>query len=213
MEITTTSQVLSADLLKGGLSFETYWQASQDLFAMGRSTSALDHYNTPAMLDYVKLNLARSRRVLATTKLSAELLDALANVNKPQRWVLLSESWCGDASQLVPVIHLMAKQNPNIALEIFLRDKHPELMEQLLTNGTRSIPKLAVLDAKTNEVLGTWGPRPASAQAIILLSKAEGMTHDQYVEKVHAWYAADKTQSTQAEFAALLGEWTAAQAS
>lgn len=211
MDTTTTPKVLPAGLLTGGMSFETYWQQSQDLYAQGRSTSDLPEFNTPEILDYVKVNLARSRRVLATTKLTDKLRAALSTVSKPQRWVLLSESWCGDASQLVPAIHLMAQENPLIKLEIYLRDQHPALMDLFLTNGGKSIPKLVVLNAETLEILGTWGPRPAEAQTLLLALKAEGKTHEEYAERIHAWYAADKTKSLQAEFAQAIPQWVAKQ--
>ena len=41
----------------------------------------------------------------------------------------------------------MAKESgENIELKIVLRDENEELMNEFLTNGSRSIPKLIVLD-------------------------------------------------------------------
>ena len=58
----------------------------------------------------------------------------------------------------------MADLTPTIELKIVLRDDNDEIMQQFLTNGTRAIPKLVVIDAESSVVLADWGPRPEPAK-------------------------------------------------
>ena len=70
--------------------------------------------------------------------------------------------WCGDAAQILPVINKMAEVSDKIDLRIVLRDDNENLMNLFLTNGTKSIPKLIIIDKATNKVINDFGPRPVS---------------------------------------------------
>ena len=52
---------------------------------------------------------------------------------------------------------------PGLELRMLRRDQHPEVMDRYLTNGSRSIPIVIVLDEEFRE-LGHWGPRPRSCR-------------------------------------------------
>jgi hypothetical protein len=78
-----------------------------------------------------------------------------------------------------------------------------------LTNGSRSIPKLICLRADTLEELGTWGPRPAALQKIVIENKDNpDMSFGAKVRMVHDWYGNDKTMSIQSEFIDLVKKWS-----
>lgn len=160
---------------------------------------------TPELLDYTKLNLQRMKRLDKTTELRPEVTEALNKLSRKLNWVIISEGWCGDAAQNVPVLAKIAEaSNGKIKLEFVLRDQNLDLMDQYLTNGGRSIPKLICLDAETQQELGTWGPRPAEAQELFMRLKKEGIPKDEFISAVHNWYTSDKTQSLQLEMAELL---------
>jgi hypothetical protein len=91
-----------------------------------------------------------------------------------------------------------------IMLKFILRDEHLDMMDAHLTNGSRAIPKVIILDSQLDEVTN-WGPRPKALQALVIdWMKDPGLTHEDWSEKVHAWYAKDKTQEIQTEFVNLL---------
>ena len=46
---------------------------------------------------------------------------------------------------------------PGLELRVILRDANPEVMDQYLTNGSRSIPIVIALDENFQE-MGHWGP-------------------------------------------------------
>jgi hypothetical protein len=113
---------------------------------------------------------------------------------------VLSEGWCGDAAQIVPVIHKMADVTDKVELKIALRDDNDALMQHFLTNGGKAIPKLIVLDAETLEVVLDWGPRPHGAKQLILDYKAaHGVVDETAKIELQKWYLHDKGISIQNE--------------
>lgn len=155
------------------------------------------------MVQYAKLNMQRMRRVEKTFEFSSHLHETLTSIVNPQRWLVISEGWCGDAAQSVPALALAARVNHLIELRIVLRDEHPALMDQYLYHGTRSIPKLIIMNERFVE-LANWGPRPAVAQQIVDAGKRGGLPHEIWVEEVHARYAKDKARSLQQEITEML---------
>uniref|UniRef100_UPI004047FBB8 thioredoxin family protein n=1 Tax=Roseivirga sp. TaxID=1964215 RepID=UPI004047FBB8 len=100
---------------------------------------------------------------------------------------------CGDAAQNLPFIHKMAEINPKIEIRVILRDEHPEVMNEFLTDGGKSIPKVIGLDPESLTVLGDWGPRPAVIQAEFLENRqTQAKSSSEFTEHLHFWYAKDK---------------------
>lgn len=196
----TTEQFRS--YLNASFGYKEYRAMIDDLLAQGKTTG--DNHSE-AMIHYTKMNVTRMNRLDKTTELIPELSQALIKLEKPQIWLVLTEAWCGDAAQIIPVISKMAEASPHISLNLLLRDEHPELMDAYLTNGGKSIPKLIALDAETLTEYFNWGPRPADAQELFVELKQKYPTdYMKLAEELHLWYAKNKTQSTQKEFAQLL---------
>ena len=125
-------------------------------------------------------------------------------IDRPQTWLVLTEGWCGDAAQSLPVIKALADLNPQIRMRILLRDENPELMDLYLTNGiSRSIPKLIALDPTTGTELFTWGPRPTALQESFYGMRSEGLPYDVIKEELQRWYNTDRTVTIQQDLAAL----------
>jgi hypothetical protein len=80
-------------------------------------------------------------------------------------------------------------------------------MDQYLTNGARSIPKLIAVDRDSGEVLGTWGPRPKLAQDLFVEQKAQGIEKPVILENIQRWYLSNRGRSLQAEIAELANGW------
>jgi hypothetical protein len=153
---------------------------------------------------YLPINVQRSRRILKTLELPDTLRAQAAALLAPQHWLVISEHWCGDAAQIVPVLHRLAEASEGrIDLRLIYRDEHPTLMDAHLTGQSRAIPKLVRLDTDFR-LLGDWGPRPAEAQALVLALRANPDTRDQYAQTLHQWYARDRQKAILLEMAALL---------
>jgi hypothetical protein len=157
---------------------------------------------------YIPINQQRVKRIrkaLAKDGLRDDLKAASAGLKSGFRMLVLNEFWCGDGAQILPVHEaLEAEAGGKLEVRVLLRDDNLELMDLFLTNGGRSIPKTVLLDVELN-VLGTWGPRPEEAMALVKRIKSDPAIAHTYSQEVHKWYTQDKQQNIQAELAVLLG--------
>jgi hypothetical protein len=202
---TTKENLITPEIIDNAMSYEEYRSMIDDLLQEGKTTGT---NHSDEMIDYTKMNVQRMKRLDKQVSLSNELQQALEQVEKQWIWLVLTEAWCGDAAQNVPVIAKMAAQNDNISLKFILRDEHLDIMDQYLTNGGRSIPKVICLDAETLHSLGSWGPRPAPAQEKAMAWKDDPeIDKKEWAEKLHKWYADDKTSEIQDEFNDLIATW------
>ncbi|WP_396145224.1 thioredoxin family protein [Flavobacterium sp.] len=156
-------------------------------------------------INYTKLNESRMHRLDKTIEVTQETKALLENLSKEYIWLVISETWCGDAAQVVPVINKMAEVASKIDLRIVLRDENEDLMNLFLTNGTKSIPKLIIIEKETGEVIGDFGPRPTQAKQLIIDYKAaHGVVDETAKIELQKWYLADKGVSIQNEINALI---------
>jgi hypothetical protein len=154
--------------------------------------------------EYISLNQHRMHRVEKTFAMSDTLTQEVQNLQNKTYWLVLTEHWCGDASQILPALHKIEYVSEGkIEMKLVYRDQNLELMDQYLTNNGRSIPKLIQLDSKYN-VIGVWGPRPAIAQKLVKELKSNPTTADTYANQLHLWYAKDKQKSLEIEISELL---------
>jgi len=196
---------MSTSLKRLGLfTYESYLNHFEEWVKNGE-TSSLNP--SQALVDFTKLNLARTHRIHKTMSISPALKKAVDNLEHSDTWMVITEAWCGDSAQNLPVIAEIAKLNPDkIKLYILLRDENLELMDKYLTNGARAIPKLIAVNDTLGEDAFVWGPRPAHAQELLTDWKKNPAekTWDDFEKELHGWYAKDKTQSLQQEFTQLL---------
>jgi hypothetical protein len=149
------------------------------------------------------------KRLDKQTGLSDEIRTRLEKIERPMIWLILTEAWCGDAAQSIPIIQKMADVSKKVQTRYIFRDQNLKIMDQFLTNGrSRSVPKIVVLDMKTLEVLGSWGPRPDTAQNLYdELRNRSDIPKQTAAESLHKWYADDNTESMQKEFLSLIDIW------
>jgi hypothetical protein len=180
------------------------WEEYLHLFDQILSGEFTDElYQKPDYRNYVKMNNSRLYRWLKNAELNPELITIIQKIDAPQYWYLITEPWCGDAAHSTPLIAMMAEQNPNISLKVVLRDANLEFMDQYLTNGGRSIPKLIARDSREKDLF-VWGPRPAELQTIFLQLKAKNETFEVISRNLQQWYNQNKGEAVQREIMALL---------
>ena len=187
--------------LKNTLTYQEYRDLVSSLLAEEKSTGP---NQSEALTNYSMLNDRRMKRLDKTIKISDFTKNEFSKVTEAQTWLVITEGWCGDAAQNLPVINKIAELNSNIDLKLVLRDDNLPLMDLFLTNGGRSIPKLIGLD-KDNTVLFTWGPRPSTATKMVADYKAEhGALDAQFKQDLQVWYNKDKGVNTQEDMIKLL---------
>ncbi len=197
-------KVAVAESLQKSHSYLKYRTIVSELIKDGKSTG---NEQSEALLHYSQLNEARMNRLDKKMVLSEENIQKLFSLNKKYLWLVISEGWCGDAAQILPIINKMASIATNVDLKIVFRDENDTLIGSFLTNGAKSIPKLIVLNADTFEILGSWGPRPKGASDFISSYKRQyGAIDEAAKTQLQLWYLNDKGLGTQGELADLMVE-------
>ena len=200
---TLTLNNIISESLKNSMTYAEYRTLVTSLVDEKSNTG---NEKTEALAEYTQLNDRRMRRWDKTGKVSEEMKSKIQSSDKKITWLVISESWCGDAAHIMPIFNKVAELNDAIDYKIVLRDENEALMEQFLTNGGKAIPKLIMLDSKTNEVLNTFGPRPTVATKMVQDYKAEhGKLTPEFKEDLQRWYNKDKGQSTIEDLVKLLG--------
>ncbi|WP_299012038.1 thioredoxin family protein [uncultured Polaribacter sp.] len=183
--------------LENAITYVEYRNLVSNLLKEDKSTGP---NQSADLTNYSMLNDRRMKRLDKTIKITEETAAAFAKITKPQTWLAISEGWCGDAAQNLPVINKIAALTDKIDFKVVLRDENLELMDLFLTNGGRSIPKLVALD-EHNNVLYTWGPRPKVATKMVADYKEKhGAIDAAFKQDLQVWYNKDKGQSVQADF-------------
>ncbi|MFY0482713.1 thioredoxin family protein [Flavobacterium sp. PLA-1-15] len=188
--------------LERSFSYSQYRTMVSNLLQEGKSSG---NTQSDDLLHYSLLNETRMNRLEKTIKISDENLLKLKNLNKEYMWLVISEGWCGDAAQLLPIFNKMADVSDNVELKIVFRDENEALMNLFLTNGGKSIPKIIILDKHTLNVIADWGPRPSGATKLMKDYKEKfGVIDETIKTELQLWYLHDKGISTQNEILNLL---------
>ena len=193
--------IISTSLVTS-FSYEEYRTRLKQLLAEGKSSG---DEQSADLLHYSQLNETRMNRLDKTIKITPENEMVLSALATEYIWLVLSEGWCGDAAQLLPIMNKMALLSDKIDLRIVFRDENPNLMNLFLTNGGKAIPKLIVVNKNTLEVVADWGPRPNGATQLIKAYKEKfGIVDETAKAELQMWYLHDKGISTQNEIMSLI---------
>lgn len=201
-EVKNITEIIEKSL-ENALTYENFKKEVATVVEQGKSTG--NNPNDEALANYSKLTYARIKRLDKTLKIEDSITEKVKNVVNPVTWIVLTESWCGDAGQTIPVINKVAELNPNIELKLLLRDDNDELMSEFLTNGGKSIPKLIAYDSESKTVLNTWGPRPSEATKLVNdYKEAHGKLTPEFKQDLQVWYNKDKGKNTAEDLLKLL---------
>lgn len=195
------NNTLIKNSLKRGVSYSTYRTLIKGLLVEGKSTGK---EQSEDLLNYSKLNDSRMDRLDKTIKISEETIQVLNSLTENFSFLILAEGWCGDAAQILPVLHKIAEATPKIKLRVVCRDENDELMNSFLTNGSKAIPKVIIVNSK-NEVIDTWGPRPSTATKMVKdYKELHGSLDAEFKKDLQLWYNKDKGVNIQTDIINLL---------
>ncbi|WNH13702.1 thioredoxin family protein [Thalassobellus suaedae] len=179
--------------LQKGISYQAYRELVKHLVDKKSNTG---EEKTKALANYTKLNDKRMKRWDKTIKISEASNRRINEFRHHITWLVITESWCGDAAHMLPAINKIAELSNYIDMKIVIRDENLELMDAFLTYGSRSVPKLIMIDDETGDVLTTYGPRPSEATSYVNRFKAEnGELTPEFKEDLQHWYNDDKGQN------------------
>ena len=189
------------DLNISTLSYKEYLKIFNDQISV--ENSELLNEQDKKHFENRKINFQRTSRLNKTFIPDDETKDIFSQIETKQLWFVISESWCGDSAQNLPIIAKLASLSEKINFKIVLRNSNLDFMDQYLTNGNRCIPKLIVFDENDNELF-VWGPRPAEAQNIFTNLKNEGVEKSEINKKLHLWYGRNRGREVEKEIAELM---------
>jgi len=179
---------LILESIEKAMDHEAYMLLFKQLVVEGRTTGE----SSPEKINFTKLNFSRSKRLIKTVELSEAQKQSCKELNEKQIWLVITEPWCGDAAQSLPLFNKFAENSEKIDLKIVLRDENPELMDAFLTNGSRSIPKLIILDENLR-LINHWGPRSNAASKVVnSYIQKYGKIDDQLKTELQVWYNQNK---------------------
>ncbi|WP_051219297.1 thioredoxin family protein [Flavobacterium frigidarium] len=192
MEITIAKALFSSR------SYAEYRKLVSDLLRDEKSTGMMQ---STELTHYSSLNENRMNRLDKTLVVPEEIDAKIKELKGNYIWLVISEGWCGDAAQLLPVFNKMVEASEDrIEMRIVLRDEHEVLMNKFLTNKGKAIPKLIVINKETSGALAHWGPRPLGASTLITdYKKQHGAIAEEAKTALHLWYTKDKGLTTQLE--------------
>jgi len=197
-----SSVTLFGEKQKFGMSYEEYREMS---------SLELENYS---LMDFeekekkrfatLKINLQRIMRLEKQFQPGEKLKIAVEKITRPQFWLLITESWCGDSAQSVPIINKIVGLNSNIELRLILRDSHKEISDRYYGTGQpRSIPLLIAYDENETEIF-RWGSRPKFAAELVKRLKSEGVSSEEYNKELHLWYGRNKGKDIEQEIRELI---------
>jgi hypothetical protein len=188
-----TVDTIIRDSLKKAISYQDYRNLVKQLVDEKSTTG---HDKTQDLVNYTMLNDRRMKRWDKTIKVSEDSKQRVSNFTGAITWLIITESWCGDAAHVIPALSKVAELSSNIDIKLVLRDENELLMDQFLTNGGRSIAKLIMIDNTTGDVITTYGPRPVEATKLVDDYKDKyGTLTPEFKENLQVWYNKDKGQS------------------
>ena len=174
--------------IDNAISYQEYSNLIEKIVSEKRTTG---NEQTQERIEFTKLNASRMRRVNKVITLTNETVNIFKNVRK-QTWLVLCESWCGDAAHTLPVLNKIAENSNNIDLKIVLRDDNLDLMNTFLTNGSQAIPKLIMVD-ESYCLINVWGARSKAATQLVADYKKEfGSIDAKFKKDLQSWYNNDK---------------------
>ena len=201
MQIESIDTLLSESISKG-IDYKDYNNQVQ-LMALEDRTSGNEQ--SEALINYTKLNARRMKHWDKTLKIADDISEKIAQLKLDMTWLVITETWCGDAAHVIPVLNKMAVLNEGIDMRMVYRDENPELMDAFLTNGNRAIAKVIMIDNTSKEVVSTYGPRPSAATRMVQDYKfLHGKLSPEFKEDLQRWYNKDKGATTVLDVVKLL---------
>ncbi|UOU99970.1 thioredoxin family protein [Chryseobacterium daecheongense] len=179
------------------ITFEEYIQIAKQRLENPSTQQEADYKQ------YYELGLQRIDRTLKKYMADEGQLNLLNAKNFDGKILIISEAWCGDASATVPALVKFFEGHNEV--KIFLRDSDTSLINQFLTDGTQSIPKVLILDNDFN-VKNSWGPRPKFGKELLMKFKAdpEAYPREQFYNDLQIYYAKNRGKDAIREIVELL---------
>lgn len=133
-------------------------------------TLAADRWDEAMTPDEYMSQMTQNREAFEANIARTRIMpgDWAAFGHEPLRILVLTEDWCGDSVQFVPMVIALSQQIPTVEVRILRRDQHTDLADHYRRkDGYQAIPVFIVLDSEMQE-RGALIERPERATAEII---------------------------------------------
>lgn len=191
------------DYINKGYNFDNYIERIED-----ELEEQIELDDPKDYVQYYAINLQRMRRIKKTFKYNPGLEKKAKSITTDLKFLIISEGWCGDASQILPVVDTLAN-TMSIESKIVFRDENLDLMENFKTNGTLSIPIIIGVDPEGEEAF-RFGPRTAKGMEFTNRFKKDPdkYSKDDFHEDLQRYYNENHGQDIIIEILNLIEEYT-----
>ncbi|NQV72543.1 thioredoxin family protein [bacterium] len=125
---------------------------------------------------YSKYNLERQERVESEWLPSPTFMKEVDGIVGPLTFFFVTDDWCIDSAYSLPLLQWISSRKKDIQLIIGLKNDNLQVLDEYLTDGARSIPKL-IIENQAGEIVAVWGPQPEEIRLIrknLMDNQAEG---------------------------------------
>ena len=133
------------EYINKGLSYEDYITRVEDDLE-----NEIENDDPKEYVQYYALGLQRMNRIFKPFKLNPAQETRVKSTSNNLKLLVITEGWCGDASQILPVVEKLANAL-QVSTHYVLRDENLELMEKYKTNGAASIPIIIGVNEENEE--------------------------------------------------------------
>ena len=199
------SEVIYKEKLADAMNYEEYLDK---VYAILDENHSSRDDESETLFQFTRMNTRRMELWNKTIVLLPEVESYFKSIDKRIDFLIITEAWCGDAAHVMPMMQKIADLNKNLSIKTVFRDEHPEIMDQYLTNGTKSIPIIVALQCIDNKYveLFKWGPKPKPMMMRLndfkdgKLDVSKGIL----LKETQKWYDEDKTNTIQEELTELM---------
>ena len=189
--------------IQEGYNFEDYLEQIED-----ELEKQIELDDPKELVPYYAINLKQSRDIRKNFRYNPGMEKKAKSYNAELKFLVISEGWCEDASQIVPVVDRLA-ETIGVECKIVFRDENLELMEEYHTNGSFSVPIVIGVTPEGEEAF-RFGPRPAKAMVFTNRFKKDPdkYSKDDFIEDLDRFYLENHGQDIITEILTLIEEYT-----
>lgn len=151
---------------------------------------AADYWDDAMEIDTYLARMTQRREQyesgIANAELPAEVRETFGG--RPLRFLILTEDYCGDSAQFIPLVMRLARELDNVDVRLLLRNSHRDLAANYLRrDGYQPIPVLILLD-EHGEELGALIERPLRMYDEMAAETRRFAQQNQHLEGVNRNY-------------------------
>ena len=171
------------DYIKKGYSFDQYLERIED-----ELEEQIELDDPKELVPLFAMNLKQSRDIRKNFRYNPGMEKKAKSYNADLKILVISEGWCEDAAQIVPIVDRLA-ETIGVELKIVLRDENLALMEEYHTDGSFSVPMVIGVTPEGEEAF-RFGPRPAKAMVFTNRFKKDPdkYSKDDFIEDLDRFY-------------------------